>query len=139
MLWGNIFLDRPAFVDLRASATARMAELVRDALPGLLAQVDATVVRLEPTLEQAAQLDQMLDKVLARVDTTHAQIPMVLDTVAQVNQQIPSVLQSVDQVNDQIPAVLAEVEQHVNVLASGAVSLLLHLPELPLQQDVETA
>ncbi len=98
--------------------------VVSKQIPAILKSIEATSVKIEPVLDEAAKIRK--------------QVPIVLEEVRQVREQVPAVITEVQAVRQQLPAILERVDDVNNVAQSALPEVKLWRPMVPqILEEVE--
>ena len=79
-------------------------------IPDILVSIDSTTEKIEPIVNDAGKIIDLVPSILKEVEETRKLVPPILKEVELTRKQVPAVLKEVEQTREQIPAVLKEVE-----------------------------
>ncbi len=84
--------------------------IISTQIPDVLVSINNTSEKIEPVIDEVAEIVTLVPAILKEVEETRKLIPPILKEVEQTRKMIPPILKEVEQTRNQIPAVLAESE-----------------------------
>jgi len=119
---------------------------LRKQLPTILNQVDETVQRVSPIIDELSTLQkflpqiieqsqgyqQLIPEVLARIDIINQQVPIITNEVSIISQSIAPILKQTETWRLELPMLLKRVDETNKTIASTNLQIEQLLPTIPL-------
>ncbi|VAX06577.1 hypothetical protein MNBD_GAMMA25-1945 [hydrothermal vent metagenome] len=108
---------------------------IRDLIPAILVEVSATREAIPPILGEVKNIRESIPPILTEVSKTREQIPAILDEVAAVREQLPATLATADKASDAVVSVSTEMKAYQPIATDALVQMEGVRKEVPVILD----